>query len=40
MHDQVLTVLLPAAFLVVVLACLVRICLVSNLSFSQKMCVD
>ena len=29
MHDQVLTVLLPAALLIVVLACLVGICLVS-----------
>ena len=30
MNDQVLTALLPAAFLVVVLACLLGICLVSN----------
>ena len=30
MHDQVLTALLSAAFLVVVLACLVGIFLVSN----------
>ena len=35
MNDQVLTALLPAAFLVVVLACLLGICLVTNYFFSE-----
>ena len=39
MHNQVLTALLSTAFLVVALACLVGICEVSNLFFSQKILV-